>query len=647
MNDVNISDFIDNNTAVISDPEGYSIDAINSQKYIICGDIIDSTYAANVPEKIINKCYNLQNIRNILCIPEKYKLMFGNRDLNKFKCGFLCYIQNVNNNKLSDNLLRFNNGNIDLSINNYKLLINDISTDVTWNGNMNNWYTFWSGTIGQGKEWEKMTEYTSQNFFVGRFYDIFGVDNGKINGGTMSAQNLLYTIPLEIGLIDRESLLRVIKESDKTMIDYLAFVVLAVFKSMCLNVDICVDDVMSNDITKCHNSSKFKGWLYNLYTTSKNVYYVSYSIHNDYIHQKPAIIIYSHGGLSFNLIKNDIDALDQLYNFFDDRNILVQKIKDYNADIQHGGHYDKIDRSYNNIDICSKINLINQYLRLRLTKTCMEMNNNSVPNNIPSQNVLFTLATSAPFVPAVFIEKYAKNQFQEYSTLSFIENSPVLPGIYNMRGYTFTSSKYTIVQAIGHFPKGYATGIDLYENGSDICYIVNLDVSNSFHGSPINNHSSFASMIFEHNKPIIYSTINMTVSKNDVIMLSNNDQLDVDMNNIGNKFYVQSNQVANIENPQMTIICNIKNKLFDYELLENIKKTMKNGKEMYYHGKSNNNHILTINGTGFNKSFFELTEQQFKKFFEISQSGGKYNNRTINKYNMYKKKYDDLENILR
>lgn len=262
----NITNFIDNSTSVISDPEGWSININESKKYIICGDMLDSTYAPPVPpDRFLDKCFNISNIRNVVDNPTRFKLMFGNRDLNKIICGFLCHIESD-----TDNANKFNSGEIDLTYESYVKLKSDISSIITgydngWNGNMRSWYTFWAGTLGneKNKNWEVGSKYDKENFFYNRFIEIFGPDNA-IGGGTISAQNLLYTIPLELGFAQKSSLVLIInaliskikidvnieslKENDNTeslkafsnnlLKDYFAFIVLAVFKSMCIKKSI-------------------------------------------------------------------------------------------------------------------------------------------------------------------------------------------------------------------------------------------------------------------------------------------------------------------------------------------------------------------------------------------------------------------------
>ena len=202
----------------ISDPEGYDITSLidTTMNVVICGDLFDSTSTKKgIPSDVIHsnlKSNNLKNIRTILN-NTNIKLIFGNRDLNKVKCRYLNELGG--NNEL---VTKFNNGNIDLSTSSYQDLKKILSKEPWKIDSMNEWYTFWAKDVGSKKDWTSKTDYTSQPFFA-RFTEIFGGDNVK---GTMSADNLLYTIHYEIGINSKDE-------------DYNAFIVLAIFKSMLLN----------------------------------------------------------------------------------------------------------------------------------------------------------------------------------------------------------------------------------------------------------------------------------------------------------------------------------------------------------------------------------------------------------------------------
>jgi hypothetical protein len=282
----------------ISDPEGYDIfeqakgakfnlsDKTSKQQLYICGDLIDSTASfgdhIGIKDNIVTdinrvraKSCNLHNIA--LCmVHERIHLIFGNRDLNKLKCKFLCKLAGK-----GEFIDKFNNGNIDLKIDSkdtnhpfesdYTKLKNQISekklNDKPWEiHRMKQWYPFWNleklTDDTKLKFWKKDDNY-SDNFFLDRFNEIFGADPTV---GTIGAQNLLYTIPYEI---NNNNLPIGIELT--TGDDFRAFIVLAVFRSMCLKAPkVKFNNIFSivfekPSLIKKTNTSHYKGWLYNLY----------------------------------------------------------------------------------------------------------------------------------------------------------------------------------------------------------------------------------------------------------------------------------------------------------------------------------------------------------------------------------------------
>ena len=119
------------NFSVISDPEGYDILAQSnfssendkSRNLYICGDIIDSTGHIGIDKnnivdehRLIAKSNNLKNIQTCLNYSNVH-LIFGNRDLNKLKCKWLCEL-----NGTEKYVKQFNDGNILLNESTYNLL---------------------------------------------------------------------------------------------------------------------------------------------------------------------------------------------------------------------------------------------------------------------------------------------------------------------------------------------------------------------------------------------------------------------------------------------------------------------------------------------------------------------------------------------
>ena len=134
--------------------------------------------------------------------------------MNKIKCQ---YLLEVDESLCKDcpELKAFNEGNLSLpTAQEYESFMTKYIGEKTitniWKiKDMNAWYTFWAPIVGDTgkKEWMP-TEKTKNNIdhvyksypFLMRFLEVFGADNGADIGGTMGAQNLLLTIPIEIGL---------------------------------------------------------------------------------------------------------------------------------------------------------------------------------------------------------------------------------------------------------------------------------------------------------------------------------------------------------------------------------------------------------------------------------------------------------------
>ena len=193
---------------VFSDLEGFSIEKMIDKskgactKTIICGDIIDSGWIGKFEGSNLElKSYNLRNIHYCITNPN-VEVMLGNRDLNKFRCYYLCQLGNTKSletapletapleTKLStstDYITQFNEGNINLDYDTYTKLTEQINTkwntDETykrWNGyNMKHWYSFWPADFTNhryNKQETYNSTYANDTTFITTFNDIFGPD---------------------------------------------------------------------------------------------------------------------------------------------------------------------------------------------------------------------------------------------------------------------------------------------------------------------------------------------------------------------------------------------------------------------------------------------------------------------------------------
>ena len=201
---------------------------------------------------------------------------------------------------------------------------------------MSNWYPFWGDKIKdkinywkddneplvlRNKENEIIKSY---NFFEKRYLKIFGADTSI---GTMNAEYLLQTIPIELGLYDEVNN------------DYNAFVVLAVFKSMLQKVIFNDDKKLFNVLynpsdTQIINQSIFKGLLFTLFTDDKNNMIIKKTDQlNTYL--------FSHGGVSSEIIeRNTLEELDCVL-----KNSITDDLKEKITDATKfmGGYYKKIN----------------------------------------------------------------------------------------------------------------------------------------------------------------------------------------------------------------------------------------------------------------------------------------------------------------
>ena len=300
----------------ISDLEGFYPDQVlpiyndiktsKQDEIIICGDIIDSTIKGNPTESILElKSNNLKTIFDVVVNPN-ICLTFGNRDLNKIKVGPLTELCYEWKDKEEKNLIdNFNNGDLEsLNITTFYRIFK--INEKRWCQNMSNWYPFWGEKIVDNIDyWKdnyeprkivKDSKLETCLFFERRFHKIFGTDTSI---GTMNADNLLKTIPLELGLYN------------ESLPEYNAFIVLAVFKSMLQKVKFNNDGKLYNILYNptrypIINQSIFKGLLYSLFTDDKNKMIIKRTDNlNTYL--------FSHGGVSSDIIERDtLQELDDI-----------------------------------------------------------------------------------------------------------------------------------------------------------------------------------------------------------------------------------------------------------------------------------------------------------------------------------------------
>ncbi len=639
---------------VLSDPEGFEISAPkDNTKLYICGDITDST--TGIPSLDINtlqtaKSYNLKNIE--ICKSNKnIKLFFGNRDINKLKVKYLAKLKS-NSNKIND----YNTGNIDLSFTTYIELKKDLNKDSPFVvDSMNAWYTFWSDGVGAGKKWNEKADYSSNPFLV-RFNEIFGIDN---KDGTMSAQNLLYTIPYEVAKNNNK-----IDLNNNT--DYYAFIVLAIYRSMLLKSD-------NNSSNYKGNSSNYKGYLYDLFINN-DVCACECFCNKNNCSDCRNVYIFSHGGITNKIMQHPELLTNNSNNSF---------LTDFNKYIQMNG-------GSNSVNMFSDIKTP---LPLKHVKETITYINNTIKKSIknlldiddlqiPNDDMLFLLKLSAPYYCDIFKSKLKVEHKSNYNcdpNEAYDLLSPILPGIRIMREEYFFIEDKNVYQFFGHQPNGFGTSIDKFSNGASNSYLINLDVSLSF--SSTMNNTSFENTL----------NINMVTIENDNIKIESNinhniniefiNNSNIDIFNIKNKDPVILNKLVTdykeLTNPINTsyLINDVDDILIKFtqlndkvkELINNDESKENNDNNVYYNfnGIINNKYILfniseksnpkrkhkdtfyVLNrpyGFKFGKTYYVLSDELFNNQFEKILLE---NNSYKSKYLKYKQKYLQLKNQLK
>ena len=725
---------ISNTITVISDPEGGDIYANlreedHNNEIYICGDLIDSTAVLKSMTRIKN--YNLQNIYRCITNPN-IKVCLGNRDLNKFKCYYLCNLDETIQNDL---VRQFNNGEINLTYDTYTELNKELNTQFTennteidskiWNNiNMVNWYSFWTPNFPihkynpvndkyinpNHKEYNPdiikpiyNTQYKKNNIFKTRYDEIFGADPAI---GTMSASYISTCIMNELTKLTKtnnEIYGNFRNYTINQIEDYAAFVTLAIFRSMNLNVD---DLKKIANVTEIINTSDVKGWLHLLYTKNN----ICYSIQTKQNH-----LLFSHGGIT-NISLHD-DNLENIFKMCKDlKENLVDGHKYFHnycnkTSSQAGGfyttHQSTNKNTYTSNQINKKIIFIQKYMRTKYTAMINERKYN---NKKPSQLVLFFCMLTGYFDYYVFNStninkennKKCDNEVKKYTDkkqknikydMSFA--SPIMAGILNLRvrESLFTITDKELYQFFGHKPVGISTTVDLIKFVSETkkeskepkehyTTLVNLDISNTFTTTTLN--------------PLTPSTIYNRVDikqepdGSDQILLNTDITLNIykldeqDKLNKQNKFFDGTDkQIFNISDETQPFIKNNNPKYYANKILysadfgnkdpaffvititdlnisstefrNNIQKlSMQN---IFYHGTTTQDnklfHVFTYmddptNPTNFVKTIFILNQTDFDLVSEyITKLAQSVADKIYKeKYLKYKLKYNNLKNEL-
>lgn len=535
-----------NKFLTISDPEGYDLyqlfnDSINkdnneSQKIpkIVLGDLLDSTLIGTLTEDIIPyKSFNIRNLASVLIDENLYSIM-GNRDLNKIKCFKLLKLKSKDGKIVNINDLNSNN---ETSSNTLFNIANTLSNNLKNNDE----YEWFVPSLSEGNKWAPIwnienKKYKSEEWEIGRgsvnfehkeenekkqtkektpcynrFNAIFGKDPEV---GTMSAQNLLETIPYEL----KE--LKLISDTEYTEIkgnqEIKASLVLVVFHIMLLD-----DDTNSNlnnfefTLLKYNTNISLKGLLRKFYLSNKT--YVSYAEDKN-----NNLYLLSHGGISNNFLENSSRLGGNFYYFTIDEsdNLIVAKLDD--GPKLSGGFTIKTSNYYNVDDIMRYVNNFNLFLKNQLEGIFKIDSSETLK---PNSYELTILAYTANIKYNIGNNKYDSASL-----------TPIITGFEKLRKLSVITDK-KIFNIFGHKPDSFGSVIDIiYNNKGELKgYNINCDISNTLLGNPsicdINNKNySYLEFNLEKNdEPEIYSKININLKEKvfyDAINIKSNKFLD-------------------------------------------------------------------------------------------------------------------------
>lgn len=470
----------------------------------------------------------------------------------------------------------------------------------------------------------------------------------------MSAQNLLFTIPNEIKKFNIDNLKEFADLINGTIINYLiinneiptdanvinnikildyyAFVVLAIFRSMIMENE----HLKIVNVEQITNSANVHGWLYHLFTKRSSPCI--------YLYKGNKHLLLSHGGVTMKAI-NEPELFKTLYEQLSTKdNEIIKYVTDAKSyydehnslQKQQGGYYTHLTNNNNKPisvnQLKMSIEIINDFFKTLITNIYADM---KTFNEIPSLNMTFMNMLTTPFDCSKFMIKINKQNL--CTNINIGEISPITNGFPNMRDslnkkernplYFTLDSDNVIYQFCGHQPAGYGVSVDCYssEDNKNKGYCVILDSSNSFLGTTANVP------IGQNIYSISYAMINNdgNININTLISASFGDNLK-SYSQYHNYTVSKFNNVLDgtsklfysdeLENQLKSIV--IKNQIIDNDMFDNIKKTKDitaNNASIFYHGmvkKDDKNYHVLSHVSGFNKNLLVLDEIDFNIFCE-------------------------------
>ena len=550
-------------TYILSDLEGSSVETTikkicknepSIEKIFITGDIIDSTMLTFDLEILKDhKSNNLENI-NYCVFNNNLSLLLGNRDLNKIKLINALKIELPDDSSTftdqQQKFKDFNDGNVDMDRDIYYKYF---AGQIPWKYPLSDFLPIWHE--GSMKQYEDYTDFNVESSFITRFKYIFII--------TMSADNLLYSIPYEItknlryqnALFSRTDVASKIDakkicdtnmqiKDEKSLIDidadistfdkylnnsgkidisinaphkgehhvfnYYAFIVFAVFISLLCPIEDNSEDATEYIEKHLNNPQKIKRLNFNSNNSRfcKNLLYILYmkeSTKMMYLHEEKYLL--SHGGITkycINLFNNDNTT-----------NAFLGRIK-----IQYNHTFEKNMQK----------NLVKQ------TNQDFDLTHDKLLLAIKKCNLIFKLwiyeSYDSDSIKSENSLKYLSYFTTESANASVIETnpgnirgrqycSPIGPGFVSLTDVNiqYVSTDKPIIQIFGHKPFGFANSFyKINEKNMLIC----LDVSNSFSTTTLNNkYNSYNYIFIKHNNLTSKSKVCLKKSELDTIQYTN------------------------------------------------------------------------------------------------------------------------------
>ena len=494
-NKVNLTDFIKGKRVkIISDFEGKISSSLYNQeiflianskrdetfRFIYCGDIADYTGNLNVDD---NERYKfLKFIKFINDNRDNFAYVLGNRDLNKLRVLQLVVFDDQTN--------KWWRGDPSKPFNILEISDSLLSPDKPewWVEDLTSFYSYWNTNNVDINQWTGWQSAKRKLSLYERFLAIFGVDPKE---GTMSAQNTIVCIALELGLLKEEIKIYQVGKKHKDFFEAanrLAALVFTVYAR-----------ILDPELSGANKKWDYDGSLYE-YLINGNI--VSYAFDETNESDSTKLYLFSHGGVHSKFNKDLMSNIQKMNNFW--KAVDEQKDLFISQQTQTGGQID---------DVVENLDFFNMTINASL-KSCFEEFKNGYDQRTLTNNIKFTNSTASGFGP------FYNSDLQKVSNRKNIEKGDVLNGTV-LAGYErimddnqqlLTGGKQLeIFNIFGHQPIGFGYSFSISKNNSKI---ISTDFSNSFSNSTFTdfNANTFI-LILEDNTFSLNGKIYFDLSK--------------------------------------------------------------------------------------------------------------------------------------